>query len=81
VQRQLPGKTILVGVIDLADGSVEPAQTVAARIRCALEHVPAERVVVAPDCGMKYLPRDVAAGKLRALVDGARLVRKELGAG
>jgi 5-methyltetrahydropteroyltriglutamate--homocysteine methyltransferase len=54
---------------------------VAARIRCALEHVPAERVVVAPDCGMKYLPRDVAAGKLRALVDGARLVRKELGAG
>jgi 5-methyltetrahydropteroyltriglutamate--homocysteine methyltransferase len=81
VLRQLPGKTILVGVIDLADGSVEPAQTVAARIRCALEHVPAERVVVAPDCGMKYLPRDVAAGKLRALVDGARLVRKELGAG
>jgi 5-methyltetrahydropteroyltriglutamate--homocysteine methyltransferase len=66
VLRQLPGKTILVGVIDLADGAVE---------------APAERIVVAPDCGMKYLPRDVAAGKLRALVAGAALVRKELGAG
>ena len=80
VLRRLPEKTFLIGVIDLADPAVEPPQTVAARIRRALEHVPAERVVVAPDCGMKYLPRDVAAGKLRAMVAGARIVRKELGA-
>jgi 5-methyltetrahydropteroyltriglutamate--homocysteine methyltransferase len=73
-------KTVVLGVIDLADMNVEPAETVAARIRRALPYVPAERIVVAPDCGMKYLPRDVAFGKLRAMVEGARIVRKELGA-
>jgi methionine synthase II (cobalamin-independent) len=56
------------------------AATVAARIRKALPHVPAERLVIAPDCGMKYLPRDVAFAKLQAMVEGTRIVREELGA-
>ena len=72
-------KTIVLGVIDLADMNVETPETVAARIRRALPYAPAERIVVAPDCGMKYLPREVAFGKMRALVDGARIVRGELG--
>jgi 5-methyltetrahydropteroyltriglutamate--homocysteine methyltransferase len=71
----LPDKTIVLGVIDLADGApVETPEAVAARIERALEVVPPARLVVAPDCGMKYLPRDVAFAKLRAMVDGARLV-------
>jgi 5-methyltetrahydropteroyltriglutamate--homocysteine methyltransferase len=78
VLRELPGKTIVLGVLDLSDLAVETPETVADRIRRGLEHVPPERVVVAPDCGMKYLPRDVAYGKLRALVQGAALVRAEL---
>ncbi len=78
VLRDLPGKSILVGVLDLSTPAVETPQQVAARIRRALEHVPPERVVVAPDCGMKYLPRDVAFGKLQAMVEGAALVRREL---
>jgi len=72
-------KTVILGVIDLGDLAVETPETVAARIRRALPHVPAERIIVAPDCGMKYLPRDVAFGKLRAMVEGAGLVRAELG--
>jgi 5-methyltetrahydropteroyltriglutamate--homocysteine methyltransferase len=59
--------------------SVETPDTVAARIRKALPHVPAEKIVVAPDCGLKYLPREVAFGKMKAMVDGAAIVRKELG--
>jgi 5-methyltetrahydropteroyltriglutamate--homocysteine methyltransferase len=51
---------------------------VAARIRRGIKHVPAERIVVAPDCGMKYLPREVAFGKMCAMVEGAKMVRKEL---
>lgn len=78
VLRELPGKTIMLGVIDLSDLTVESPATVATRIRNALPHVPAERIVVAPDCGMKYLPRDVAFGKMRAMVGGAKLVRDEL---
>ena len=78
VLRELPGKTFLVGVLDLSDTAVETPETVARRIRRALQHVPAERIVVAPDCGMKYLPRDVAFGKLCAMVEGAALVRAEL---
>jgi 5-methyltetrahydropteroyltriglutamate--homocysteine methyltransferase len=78
VLRQLPSKTIILGVIDLSDPAVETPATVAARIRAALPHVPAERIVIAPDCGMKYLPRAVAYGKMRAMVDGARIVRDEL---
>ncbi|MBI1736421.1 MAG: 5-methyltetrahydropteroyltriglutamate--homocysteine methyltransferase [Candidatus Rokubacteria bacterium] len=72
----LPSKTVVLGVLDLGEPTVETAQTVAARIEAALEHLPAERLVVAPDCGMKYLARDVAFGKLRAMVAGARLVTR-----
>jgi 5-methyltetrahydropteroyltriglutamate--homocysteine methyltransferase len=70
-------KTIILGVIDLADTNVETPETVAARIRKALRYVPAERIVIAPDCGMKYLPRDVAFGKMQAMVKGADIVRRE----
>jgi 5-methyltetrahydropteroyltriglutamate--homocysteine methyltransferase len=79
VLRELPSKTIILGVIDLSDMTVETPDTVAERIRRALPHVPAERIVIAPDCGMKYLPRDVAFGKMKAMVDGAAIVRNELG--
>ncbi len=78
VLSTLKGKKIILGVINLADVSVESADTVAARIRRALEYVDAEDVIVAPDCGMKYLPRDAAIGKLKAMVEGARLMRAEL---
>ena len=76
--RELPSKTIILGVIDLADKTVETPQVVADRIRMALAHVSAERVVVAPDCGMKYLPRAVAFGKMKAMAEGAAVVRREL---
>jgi 5-methyltetrahydropteroyltriglutamate--homocysteine methyltransferase len=79
VLRDLPSKTIILGVIDLSDMAVETPETVAERIRRALPYVAAERIVVAPDCGMKYLPRAVAYGKMAAMVEGARLVRRELG--
>jgi len=75
----LKDKQILLGVINLSDMNVESAETVAVRIRRALPYVAPERVVVATDCGMKYLPRDVADGKMRAMVAGARLMRQELG--
>ncbi len=78
VLARLPGKTIVLGVIDLKDQTVETPETVAARIRRALPHVPADSIIVAPDCGMKYLPRNVAFGKLRAMVAGADIVRKEV---
>jgi 5-methyltetrahydropteroyltriglutamate--homocysteine methyltransferase len=79
VLRDLPGKKIMLGVIDLNDMTVESPETVAARIRRALPFVPAEDIIVAPDCGMKYLPRDVAFAKLQAMVAGARLMRDEIG--
>jgi 5-methyltetrahydropteroyltriglutamate--homocysteine methyltransferase len=75
----LAGKKIILGVIDLGDHTVETADVVADRIRRALPYVAAEDVIAAPDCGMKYLPREVALGKMRALVDGARAVRDEIG--
>src|SRR6187455_223472 len=78
VLEKLPGKTIILGVLDLSEMTIETPDIVAARIRRALPHVPAERIVVAPDCGLKYLPRDVAFGKLAAMVEGAKIVRKEL---
>jgi 5-methyltetrahydropteroyltriglutamate--homocysteine methyltransferase len=78
VLKELPSKTIILGVIDLSDLTVETPQVVAERIRRALPHVPAERIVIAPDCGMKYLPRDVAFGKMKAMADGAAIVRREL---
>jgi 5-methyltetrahydropteroyltriglutamate--homocysteine methyltransferase len=81
VLKKLPSKQIMLGVIDLADMAVESPATVAARIRRALPHVLAERLVIAPDCGMKYLSRDVAFAKLEAMVEGTRIVRRELGAG
>jgi 5-methyltetrahydropteroyltriglutamate--homocysteine methyltransferase len=81
VLEQLPGKTIILGTLDLSDTSIETPEMVATRIRRALSHVPAERIVVAPDCGLKYLPREVAFGKLRAMVEGTKLVRQELNAG
>jgi 5-methyltetrahydropteroyltriglutamate--homocysteine methyltransferase len=78
VLKDLRNKQILVGVLDLGDQKIESAGTIAARLRAALEHVSPERVIVAPDCGMKYLPREVAFGKLAAMVEGARKVRAEI---
>jgi 5-methyltetrahydropteroyltriglutamate--homocysteine methyltransferase len=80
VLEKLPSKTILLGVLNLADMTVETPELVAERIRRALPHVPADRIIVAPDCGLKYLPREVADGKMRAMVEGAAIVRKELSA-
>ena len=75
----LPGKQFIVGVIDLADDSpVESVPTVVSRIRAALRHVPPERLLLAPDCGMKYLPRATAFAKLRVMVEAAALVREQL---
>jgi 5-methyltetrahydropteroyltriglutamate--homocysteine methyltransferase len=74
----LAGKDVILGVLDLSVHDVEDPETVAERIRRALPHVAAERVIVAPDCGMKYLPRDVAFGKMRAMVEGAAIVRREV---
>jgi 5-methyltetrahydropteroyltriglutamate--homocysteine methyltransferase len=76
----LPSKTIILGVIDLSDLTVETPETVADRIRRALPYVPPERMIVAPDCGMKYLPREVAFAKMVAMVEGARIARREIGA-
>jgi len=78
VLAQLPDKKIILGVVNLEDPSVETPETVAARIRRALPYTRAENIIVAPDCGMKYLPRDIATAKLRAMVEGARIVRAEL---
>ena len=77
--KALPGKTIILGVIDLNDMTVETPEKVAARIRRALPFVASKDIVVAPDCGMKYLPREVAFEKLKAMVEGAKLMRAELG--
>ena len=77
VLSRLAGKKILLGVIDLSDMTVETADVVAARIRRALSFVPPEDIIVSTDCGMKYLPRDVAFGKLCALVAGAQILRSE----
>jgi 5-methyltetrahydropteroyltriglutamate--homocysteine methyltransferase len=78
VLAQLPGKTIILGVLDLSTHELETPELVASRIRRALPYVNPERLVIAPDCGLKYLPRNVAFGKLVAMVEGAALVRSEL---
>jgi 5-methyltetrahydropteroyltriglutamate--homocysteine methyltransferase len=78
VLRALANKKLAVGVLDLNDPGVEPVDVIVARIHAALEHVDAERLVLAPDCGMKYLPRDTAYGKLCAMAQAAALVRTEL---
>lgn len=77
VLTQLPGKQIMVGCLDLSDMAVETPVVVASRIKRALQFVKPEQVIVAPDCGMKYLPREVADGKLRAMVEGAKILREE----
>ena len=79
VLTRLDNKKILLGVIDLDDPDVESVEAVAARIRRALPYVPAERIIVAPDCGMKYLPRETAFGKMRAMVEAAKIMRAECG--
>ena len=78
VLEKLPGKDIILGVIDLSTHEVETPDMIAERIRRGLAHVPVDRVIVAPDCGMKYLPRDVAFRKLEAMVTGAAIVRREI---
>ena len=79
VLKDLAGKKIMLGVLDLNDPAVETPEQVAARIRAGLKYVSPRHLVPAPDCGMKYLPREVAFAKLRAMVAGAQLVRAELG--
>jgi 5-methyltetrahydropteroyltriglutamate--homocysteine methyltransferase len=79
VLAQLSGKTIILGVIDLSDPNVETVDTVVGRVRRALPYVAAEKVVIATDCGMKYLPWDSATGKMRAMAGAARVLRAELG--
>jgi 5-methyltetrahydropteroyltriglutamate--homocysteine methyltransferase len=78
VLEPISGKTVIVGVLDLSDPAAETPAQVAERIEAALAVIPPERLQVGPDCGMKYLPRDVAFAKLRALVEGARLARDRL---
>lgn len=78
VLEELRGKTIILGVIDLSTHEIESPETVAARIRRALPHVDADKVIIAPDCGMKYLPRNVAFGKMQAMAAGAAIVRAEV---
>jgi 5-methyltetrahydropteroyltriglutamate--homocysteine methyltransferase len=77
VLQTLSGKKIMVGCIDLSDMKVETAQTVIERIKKALRYLPKENVILAPDCGMKYLPRDVAFGKMKAMVEAAKILRAE----
>jgi 5-methyltetrahydropteroyltriglutamate--homocysteine methyltransferase len=80
VLAELAGKKIMVGCLDLSDMNVETPDTVVARIKRALPHVAPENVILAPDCGMKYLPRDVAIGKMRAMAEAAKILRAEYGA-
>ena len=78
VLKELKNKTVMVGVINLGSEAVETPQEVADRVRAALKVVPAEKLVLAPDCGMKYLTREAAFGKLKSLAEGAAIVRREL---
>jgi len=78
VLETLPTKTIMLGVLNLGDTRIETPDEIAAHIRRALRYIDPERLIVAPDCGMKYLPRDVAFGKLQAMTQGAAIVREEL---
>jgi 5-methyltetrahydropteroyltriglutamate--homocysteine methyltransferase len=79
VLADLSGKKIMLGVIDLGDPEIETADVIAERIRHGLKYVSADRLVPAPDCGMKYMPRHIAFGKLKAMSDAAAMVRKEIG--
>ena len=80
VLKELPDHKIMIGVLDLSTQEVETPELVASRIRRALVHRAAQDLIIAPDCGLKYLPRAAAFGKMKAMVDGAALVRAELGA-
>jgi 5-methyltetrahydropteroyltriglutamate--homocysteine methyltransferase len=77
VLASLKNKKIMVGCIDLSDPEVEPPQTVVARVKKAMAFVRAADIILAPDCGMKYLPRDVADGKMRSMVEAAKILRSE----
>ncbi|MFM7012705.1 MAG: uroporphyrinogen decarboxylase family protein [Betaproteobacteria bacterium] len=77
ILETLGDKQVMVGCLDLSDMKVEPAELVAMRIRRALKHIKPEQVILAPDCGMKYLPREVADGKLKSMVQAAHMLRKE----
>jgi 5-methyltetrahydropteroyltriglutamate--homocysteine methyltransferase len=79
VLTKLPGKKIMVGCIDLSDEKVESPQVVADRVKRALKFIPPEAVILAPDCGMKFLPRESAFGKLQSMAEAARILRKEFG--
>jgi 5-methyltetrahydropteroyltriglutamate--homocysteine methyltransferase len=79
VLKDLAGKKIILGVLDLGDGDVEAVEVVAGRIRNGLKYVAPERLLLAPDCGMKYMPRATAFGKLKAMASAAAMVRKEIG--
>ena len=78
VLETLPIKKIMLGVLDLSTEEVETPEIIADRIRRAFDYMPPEKIIVAPDCGMKYMRRDVAFGKLKAMCDGAEIVRGEL---
>ena len=78
ILKSLPDKRIILGVLDLSKQEVESTETVAKRIRRALPYCAAERLIIAPDCGLKYLPRAGAFGKVQAMVAGADVVRREL---
>ena len=79
ILEKLPSKKIMFGVLSLGSEEVETPEQIARSLRGALEHISPDRLIAAPDCGMKYLPREVAFGKLKAMVDGAAMVRRELG--
>jgi 5-methyltetrahydropteroyltriglutamate--homocysteine methyltransferase len=79
VLAKLGGKQVMVGCLDLNDPTIEAPETVVQRIKRALAYLKPEQVILAPDCGMKYLPRDVAIGKMKAMVEAARLLRAEHG--
>ncbi len=78
ILEKLPNKKVLFGVVDLGDQNVETSEIIANRLRSALRHIDSDRLIAAPDCGMKYLPRNVAFGKLQAMVMGAEIVRQEI---
>jgi len=79
VLKSLPGKKILLGCVDLSDMAIETPETIVGRVKRALPFVAKEEVILAPDCGMKYLPREVADGKLKAMVEAARRLRQDHG--
>jgi 5-methyltetrahydropteroyltriglutamate--homocysteine methyltransferase len=78
VLEQLGNKKIMLGCIDLSDMNIESPVLIASRVKKALKYVAAENIILAPDCGMKYLPREVANGKLKAMVQAAQMLRSEV---